>query len=88
MQDVNKLLKQFADMQTMMKRMQKMGGKGMMRALGGMLGAGGMGELESMAKNMQGQLPPDMLGGDLPGSAGGPLGQNPFAEGGALFRKK
>ena len=82
-QDVNKLLKQFADMQTMMKRMQKMGGKGMMRALSGALGAGGMGELENMAKNMQGQLPPDMLaGGD------GALGANPFAEGGSLFRKK
>ncbi len=82
-QDVNRLLKQFADMQTMMKRMNKMGGKGMMRALGGMLGAGGMGELESMAKNMQGQLPPQMLqGGD------NPLGTNPFAEGGPLFRKK
>ncbi len=83
-QDVNKLLKQFADMQTMMKRMQKMGGKGMMRALSGMLGAGGMGELEAMAKNMQGQLPADMQGGD----ANGILGANPFAEGGSLFRKK
>ena len=81
-QDVNKLLKQFADMQTMMKRMQKMGGKGMMRALSGMLGSGGMGELEEMAKNMQGQLPPGAEGGDSP------LGANPFAEGGALFRKK
>lgn len=83
-QDVNRLLKQFQDMQTMMKRMQKMGGKGLMRAMSGMLGGGGMAELEQMAQNMQGQLPADMLGGD----ANGPLGANPFAEGGSLFRKK
>ncbi|MBN8908414.1 MAG: signal recognition particle protein, partial [Rhodospirillales bacterium] len=30
-QDVNRLLKQFDDMQTMMKRMNKLGQKGMMR---------------------------------------------------------
>lgn len=66
-QDVNKLLKQFADMQTMMKRMQKLGGKGMMRGLSGLLGAGGMGEMEEMAKNMQSQMGEDS-----------PLGKNPF----------
>jgi signal recognition particle subunit SRP54 len=68
-QEVNKILKQFQDMQTMMKRMQKMGGnKNMMRGLGNMLGGGNMGEIEEMAKNMQQQM-----GGDL-----GPLGKNPF----------
>ncbi|MBI3440589.1 MAG: signal recognition particle protein [Proteobacteria bacterium] len=64
-QEVNRLLKQFQDMQTMMKRMNKLGGKGMMRALGGMLGSGTMSEMDEMAKNMQAQ-------GD------GILGPNPF----------
>jgi signal recognition particle subunit SRP54 len=64
-QDVNRLLKQFQDMQTMMKRMAKLGGKGMMRGLAGMLGGGAMGEMEEMAKNMQAQ-------------GGGILGPNPF----------
>ena len=54
-QEVNRVLKQFQDMQTMMKRMQKLGGKGMMRSLGGMFGGGGIGEMEEMAKNMQAQ---------------------------------
>lgn len=66
-QDVNRLLKQFQDMQTMMKRMQKLGGKGMMRSLAGMLGGGGMGEMEQMAKNMAEQQ-------------GNILGANPFAQ--------
>ena len=52
-QDVNRVLKQFQDMQTMMKRMQKLGGKGMMRSLGGMLGGNSMAEMEDMAKNLQ-----------------------------------
>ena len=67
-QDVNRLLKQFQDMQTMMKRMHKLGGKGMMRSLTGMLGGGAMGEMEEMAKNMQAQ------------GGGGILGPNPFPE--------
>ena len=65
-QDVNRLLKQFQDMQTMMKRMQKLGGKGMMRNMGGLFGGGQMAEFEEMAKNMQGQM------------GGGELGPNPF----------
>ena len=68
-QDVNRLIKQFMDMQTMMKRMQKMGGKGMMQSLGGLFG-GNMGEIEEMAKNMEQQL------GNSPA-----LGPNPFANG-------
>ena len=46
-QDVNRLLKQFDDMSTMMKRMNKLGAKGLMRQ--------GMGAL--MPKNMQRQMP-------------------------------
>ena len=36
-QDVNKLLKQHADMLKMMKRVNKLGEKGFMRGLGGMM---------------------------------------------------
>ncbi len=68
-QDVNRLIKQFQDMQTMMKRMQKMGGKNFMK---NMFGGGSMGEMEDLAKNLEGQL-----GGNV-------LGPNPFADNGAL----
>lgn len=83
-QDVNRLLKQFQDMQTMMKRMQKMGGKGMMRSMAGLFGGGGMDEMEQMAKNMQDKLGPNPFGD---GASEGPLGPNPFAPGGTLARK-
>ena len=73
-QEVNRLLKQFQDMQTMMKRMQKMGGKGMMRSMAGLFGGGNMAEFEQMAKNMQDQM------GDLGGD--NPLGPNPFDDNG------
>ncbi len=73
-QDVNRVLKQFQDMQTMMKRMQKMGGKNFMRSMGGLFGGGGAGEMEQMAKNMQQQ----MGGGDSI------LGANPFDKDGPL----
>ncbi len=44
-QDVNKLLKQFQDMQTMMKKVKKMGQKGFMRqGLSGLLPGGGGGK--------------------------------------------
>ncbi len=48
MQEVNKLLKQFDDMTTMMKRMNKLGQKGLMRQgigalMPGMGGGGGFG---------------------------------------------
>jgi signal recognition particle subunit SRP54 len=53
-QDVNKLLKQYQQMQTMMKRMKKAGGmKKLMANMGGM-GGGGM---------PPGGMPPGMLGG-------------------------
>ncbi|HYD17322.1 MAG TPA: signal recognition particle protein [Patescibacteria group bacterium] len=71
-QEVNRLLKQFQDMQTMMKRMQKLGGKGMMRNMGALFGGGGLGEMEQMAKNMEDQL------------GKGPLGENPFGPGGKM----
>ena len=40
-QDVNRLLKQFEDMQTMMKKMQKGGMAKMMKAMGGLRGISG-----------------------------------------------
>ena len=40
-QDVNRMLKQFTQMQKMMKKMQKGGMKGMMRNMQGMMGGGG-----------------------------------------------
>lgn len=61
-QDVNRVLKQFQDTQTMMKRMQKLGGKGMMRAMTGLFGTGGMDEMEEMAKNINIGADADILG--------------------------
>ena len=43
MQEINKLLKQFDDMTTMMKRMSKLGEKGLMRGGLGALMPGAMG---------------------------------------------
>ncbi|QKK06229.1 MAG: signal recognition particle protein [Pseudomonadota bacterium] len=76
-QDVNRLLKQFQQMQTMMKKMRKMGGKGLLKSLGGMLGGSGK-ELEAMAAQMGmgGDMPPELSGKDA-----GPLGPNPFDDG-------
>lgn len=76
-QDVNRLLKQFQQMQTMMKKMRKMGGKGLLKSLGGMLGGSGK-ELEAMAAQMgmDGDMPPELSGKDA-----GPLGPNPFDDG-------
>ncbi len=85
-QDLNKLVKQLKQMQTMMKRMRKMGMGGMMKQMKGMMG-GNAGDLELMAQSMD----PDGLGMDmaeLEKNAGGPLGNNPFAPGGALFKGK
>jgi signal recognition particle subunit SRP54 len=69
-QDVNKLCKQQADMQTMMKRMKKMGMGKMMGMMKGMMGDRDQMLLdESMAEEMA-------AGGTLPD-----LGANPFANG-------
>jgi len=81
-QDVNKLLKQFQQMQTMMKRMKKLGGKGLMRSLSGLLGGDAVGEMESMAKNMEGKIE------ENENESTGALGDNPFAPGGALWSGK
>jgi signal recognition particle subunit SRP54 len=82
-QDVNKLLKQFDGMQRMMKQLKKGGMGGMMNAMKGMLGDGGMdqlmgaaggsAEMEKMAKEM---------GMDMPSA--GALGDNPFLSGGNM----
>jgi len=75
--EVNKLLKQFYDAQKMMKRVQKLGAKGMMRggmpglppgAMGG-LGGGGMGGGGLGGGGMGGGGPAGGLGG-LPGFGG------------------
>lgn len=90
-QDVNRVLKQFQDMQTMMKRMQKMGGKGMMRALSGLLG-GGMPNMGAMAEGMDAGLKnplgenPFNLGADQP-VPGGPLAGNSGANLFALLQQ-
>ena len=86
-QEVNKLIKQHKQMQGMMKKMRKMGMSGMMKQMKGMMG-GKADELELMAQSMD----PDALGKDLAGLGSvkdaGPLGSNPFAPGGALYRGK
>ena len=73
--DLNKLLKMHRQMSDMMKKVGKMGKKGMMRQLGGMFGGkggmppGGMpsqAEIEA-AQQQLGQMP----GGGLPGLGGG-----------------
>jgi signal recognition particle subunit SRP54 len=75
-QDVNKLCKQQADMQTMMKRMKKMGMGKMMGMMKGMMGDKDAALLdESMQEELaQGKLPdlgPNPFAGGLPGLGGG-----------------
>jgi signal recognition particle subunit SRP54 len=77
-QDVNKLAKQQEQMQTVMKRMKKMG----------------MGKMMGMMKNMMGEqdmaalaqsMDPDALAADMAGlDTDDPLGANPFAQGGNM----
>jgi signal recognition particle subunit SRP54 len=83
-QDLNKLVKQLKQMQTMMKRMKKMGMGNMMKQMKGLMG-GKMDELEMMAGSMD-----ENLLGDLSDMSkdSGPLGDNPFAPGGALYKGK
>ena len=57
-QEVNKLLKMHADMETAMKRLKKMGGFG---ALAGLMGGGGMPGLPGGAPGEMPALPPGML---------------------------
>lgn len=76
-QDINKLDKQLKGMQTMMKRMRKMGPGKMMDMMKGMVGE------ENMA-SMAGSMDPNALAEDMSGLQGS-LGPNPFAPGGALY---
>ena len=80
-QEINKLVKQLKQIQTMMKRMKKMGMGGMMKQMKGMMG-GKMDELE-MLGGLEG-MDPNALA-EMKDS--GPIGENPFAPGGALFKK-
>ena len=81
-QELNKLVKQLKQMQTMMKRMKKMGMGGMMKQMKGLMG-GDMGELEALASGMD----PEALAKDMQAAEDtGPLGDNPFAPGGALYK--
>lgn len=76
-QDLNKLCKQQADMQTMMKRVKKMGAGKMMGMMKQMMG----GKADDLAL-MAGSMDPDALGQDMASMQNSPLGPNPFAGGG------
>ena len=69
-QDVNKLCKQQADMQTMMKRMKKMGMGKMMGMMKGMMGEKDAAMLDASMEN-------ELAQGNMPN-----LGANPFGGGG------
>ncbi|WP_281683848.1 signal recognition particle protein [Thalassobaculum salexigens] len=69
-QDINRLLKSHMEMAKMMKKVGKMGGKGMMKGLMG--GGGGMPAPGEMPK-----LPPGGMGGGMGGSPGGGMGGMP-----------
>jgi signal recognition particle subunit SRP54 len=70
-QDINKLCKQQQQMETVMKKIKKMGMGGMMKQMKSLMGGKGE-ELEMMAQSMD----PDALAKDL--NDEGPLGKNPF----------
>ena len=76
-QTINKLIKQQQQMQTVMKRIKKMGMGNMMKQMKGLMGGKGD-ELEMMAQSMD----PDGLAADMAGGAP-PLGANPFEGGNA-----
>ena len=77
-QDVNKLVKQLEQMQTVMKRMKKMGMGKMMGMMKNMMGDQ---DAEMLMKSMD----PDALAKDMAGlDEQGPLGDNPFLPGGNL----
>ncbi|WP_028796287.1 signal recognition particle protein [Thalassobaculum salexigens] len=69
-QDINRLLKSHMEMAKMMKKVGKMGGKGMMKGLMG--GGGGMPAPGEMPK-----LPSGGMGGGMGGSHGGGMGGMP-----------
>jgi signal recognition particle subunit SRP54 len=79
-QELNKLCKQQQQMQTVMKRIKKMGMGGMMKQMKGLMG-GKADELELMAQSMD----PDALAGDMAGLTDSPLlGANPFEDNNAM----
>jgi signal recognition particle subunit SRP54 len=72
-QEVNKLAKQQENMQTMMKRMKKMGMGKMMGMMKGMMG-------DADASMMMKSMDPDALAADMAGlDTDDPLGANPFS---------
>ncbi len=80
-QDLNKLVKQHAQMEKMMKRIKKMGMGGMMKQMKGLMGgkdAEMMDQLEGMSDEDAMKALQDQGAGDM----GGGLGPNPFAGGG------
>jgi len=87
--DLNKLLKMQRQMADMMKKMGKMGKGGMLKqAMKGMLGKGGMPDMndpaamEQAAKALGAKLPAGGLGGGLPGLGGSklPMGLSGFGK--------
>ncbi|HPF78516.1 MAG TPA: hypothetical protein PLF01_04390, partial [Alphaproteobacteria bacterium] len=72
-QDINKLCKQQQQMETVMKKIKKMGMGGMMKQMKSLMG-GKADELELMAQSMD----PDGLAADMAAAEHGPLGPNPF----------
>lgn len=82
-QEVNKLLKQFDGMQRMMKQLKKSGMGGMMNAMKGMLGDGGMEQLMDKGGIDPSKLAKEMGMDDLPQlpKSDNPLGDNPFLGG-------
>lgn len=82
-QDVNKLCKQQADMQTMMKRVKKMGMGKMLGAMKGMMSEGDVARLEEQAADERGDVLganpfAGGMGGKLPGLGGGMGGLGNF----------
>jgi signal recognition particle subunit SRP54 len=75
-QEINQLAKQLKQMQTVMKRMRKMGSGKMMGMMRDMMG----GDADKILAGMD----PDALAGDMADLGDSPLGANPFAGGSAL----
>jgi signal recognition particle subunit SRP54 len=76
-QDVNRLVKQLEQMQTAMKRMKKMGMGKMMGMMKDMMG-------DKDAEMLMQSMDPDALAKDMAGAKDeGPLGDNPFLQGGS-----
>lgn len=77
-QEINKLVKQLQQMQTVMKRMRKMGMGKMMGMMKDMMG-------EQDAEALMQSMDPEALGADMAASkADDPLGTNPFLQGNSI----